>query len=88
MKTPLKNVVPRAEILEFRDDLKAVITRHKDCTAEEILATVAHMLGGILALQDQRRGTSQMFLEIIQANMAVGNAEMIDTLFGKTKGSA
>lgn len=48
-----------------------------------MLALSAHMVGQIIAMQDQRTMTRQAALEIVMANMEQGNAEVIDNLFAK-----
>jgi hypothetical protein len=69
-------------------DLCALVNKHADkLTAEELLAVAANMLGKLVALQDQRRTTPAMAMEIVTRNFQSGNAQVLEQL-GKTKGSA
>jgi hypothetical protein len=49
-------------------------------TSEEMLALSAHLVGQILAVQDQRTMTTAKGIEIIRANIEEGNKEAIDNL--------
>jgi hypothetical protein len=76
---------PRHEM--FYQDLCKLMRRYDALPAEEILAIAANMVGKILAMQDQRRITPAMGLEIISRNIEEGNRQVLAEL-GATKGSA
>jgi hypothetical protein len=71
--TPMKTISPTAQIVAFVNDLKAAIGRHKHLTPQEMLAGAAQLVGNLVALQDQRKMTPAMALEVVQANIEVGN---------------
>ena len=69
-------------------DLCALVNRHADkMTAPELLAVVANMLGKLVALQDQRKVTPVMAMEIVAQNIERGKQQIIAQL-AQSKGSA
>lgn len=67
----------------FREDLIKVLGKHAGhLDAVEMLALGGHMVGQILALQDQRTMTPAAGMEIILKNIEVGNAEAIAEVSG------
>ena len=52
-----------------------------------MLAVTSHLVGQIIALQDQTKITSKMALEIVSANIEKGNSEVIEPLL-TIKGNA
>jgi hypothetical protein len=58
-----------------------------DMPVEELLALTAHMVGQILAMQDQRKMTPAMGMKLIADNIEQGNREAIDGL-SKSEGTA
>jgi hypothetical protein len=85
MKTKLFSVEPQQ--MAFRRDLEASIARHQHLRADEMLAILAHMLGQVTALQDQRSITAEMAMQIIEENFVHGNQSVLDGI-EKTRGSA
>lgn len=80
----IRNQKPSPAHHAFRNDALALLRKHADhLQAEDMLALSAHMVGQIIAMQDQRTMTRQAALEIVMANMEQGNAEVIDNLFAK-----
>lgn len=61
-------------------DLHALIAKHAELSAEEILAIAANMVGKLIALQDQRRLSPAAALEIVSRNIELGNQEAIAAL--------
>lgn len=55
--------------------------------AEELLAVASNFLGKLCALQDQRRYTSAMVMDIVIRNLEIGNQQMLREIQG-TKGNA
>jgi hypothetical protein len=67
----------------FRDDLIKLLEKHSGhLDAVEMLALGGHMVGQILALQDQRTMTPEAGMKIIMQNIQVGNAEAIAQVTG------
>jgi hypothetical protein len=46
-------------------------------SSEEMLCIAANMIGKLIALQDQRTMTREQALEIVQANIELGNEQAI-----------
>lgn len=71
-----------------RDDLVALIRKHADkVSAVEILAIAAHMVGQLVAMQDQRRITPVAAMQVVAANVEAGNQSVVSNL-NDPKGSA
>lgn len=71
-------VKPTAAHRAFRDDAIALLRKHAgELDAKDMLALSAHLVGQILAMQDQRSMTPANGMEIIARNIEVGNAEAI-----------
>jgi len=86
MKTKKMEVKPIHK--KFRDDVIALLRLYGDkLSAEEILALTSHLVGQILALQDQRTMTREMALKIVGDNIETGNAEAMKEVLD-SKGSA
>lgn len=69
-------------------DLLALLNKHSGkLTALEMLAIAANMVGKLAAMQDQRKVTPSMAMEIISKNMEHGNQQVVN-LLNETKGSA
>lgn len=84
----MRIVGPTEKHKEFRDELIAVLRRHgSELDASEMLAIVAYLVGQLVAMQDQRRVTSKMVMELVSANIEAGNREAIDSI-RQTKGTA
>lgn len=79
---------PHPQHLLFRTDLIAVLRKHAGAlNAVELLAVAAHLTGQILALQDQRTMSPSQAMDIVAANIELGNRDAIGELF-ETKGVA
>lgn len=88
MKTPIKSIAPSPGAKEFMVAIKATLAQFKDSlSAIEMLAVSAHLVGTIIALQDQRTVTKEMALELVASNIEAGNAEVLESLLN-TKGTA
>ena len=51
---------------------------------DEILALVSNIVGKLVALQDQRKLTSEQAMEIVAQNIELGNQEAIKELMEQT----
>lgn len=72
----------------FRDDAIALLRKHAgQLDGMDMLALIAHLVGQIIALQDQRKVTREMALQIVMQNIEQGNKEVFDSL-GNTKGTS
>lgn len=68
----------------FRDDAIALLKKHAGhLDARDVLALSAHLVGQIIAMQDQRTMTRAAALQIVTANIEKGNAEVIGNLFAE-----
>ena len=81
-------VKPRLAHKAFRDEAIDLMKKHGgDLPAPDMLAIASHLVGQILAYQDQRTMTKARANSIILRNIEIGNAEAIAQL-NDTKGSA
>lgn len=89
MKFPMKSVEPKAEHMAFRKALEAAIAQHGQILdAVELLALTSHLVGQLIALQDQRSMTSAMAMQVVTSNIELGNREAVDRLLTETGGAA
>lgn len=73
---------------EFNDAMKDVLERYKDrLNGMEMLAVASHLVGVLIALQDQNKVTTSMAMELVIKNIETGNAEALN-LLDETKGNA
>lgn len=80
---------PTAEHDAFLDELRATLgSSGKNLQAEDLLVVTAQFLGILVALQDSRRFTPQMVMEMVMRNIEIGNAATVDTYLGQTEGEA
>lgn len=85
----MKSVAPNEQHRAFRKAVEAAIVEHgKTLDAMELLALLSHLVGQVVALQDQRKVTPAMAMEVVQSNIEQGNREVIDDLLNTTGGSA
>ena len=74
-------VKPTAAHQAFRNDAIALLRKHsKDLDDQDMLALGAHLVGQIIALQDQRKMTPGLAMEIVARNIELGNADVIAPL--------
>jgi hypothetical protein len=72
-------------------ELVALIQRlavQHNLSSVDLLAVAANMLGKIVALQDQRAMTPDQAMDIVIANLQIGNDQAIKNLALKVAGSA
>ncbi len=77
---------PEHEVL-YQDLVKLASKHAANVSSLELLAIASNMLGKLLAMQDQRKVTREIGLEIIIKNIELGNQQVIKQL-NKTSGSA
>jgi hypothetical protein len=86
---PMKSVAPNAEHFAFRKALEGAMVQHgQTLDAQDMLALVSHLVGQLIALQDQRVMTADTAMQIVMSNIERGNREVIEPLLMKTGGSA
>jgi hypothetical protein len=86
----MSKVVKAAKVeheVAFQEIVDLMKKHAGDLDAIEMLAITANALGKMIAMQDQRRWTSPAIMEIIAANIELGNKQMIAQL-SNTKGTA
>lgn len=80
---------PTEQQLKFRKALEGAIdSAGRDLQAEEILAVTSHFVGQLIALQDQRKYTSEQVMDLVTQNIQRGNDEAVASLRDTTGGSA
>lgn len=79
---------PTARHRAFRDKLIEALREFDDVPADQMLAIASHMVGQLVALQDQRKVTPGTAMEIVARNIELGNAEAIGTSLAQTLGRA
>ena len=72
----------------FMEDLKATLARHTALSGAEMLAVASQFVGQLVALQDQRRFTAEMVMEVVAANIEAGNQAALGALLDMTQGHA
>ena len=71
-------VSPTPEMQAFRDDLLAILNKHAgSLDASEMMALAAYTTGQIMAMQDARKWTPELAMEIVASNLELGNAHAI-----------
>lgn len=85
----MKSVEPTAAQVAFCHALLDVMKQHgAELKAEELLAVAAHLVGQLIAMQDQRTMTPAMAMHLVQVNVERGNREVVDGLLAATGGRA
>lgn len=79
---------PSAAHKGFHVDFAALLKKHfADENADVLLAIASYAVGQLVALQDQRKLTPAMAMEIVARNIEAGNADAIGGL-DNTRGNA
>jgi hypothetical protein len=87
MSTSLRLAKPEHEIAY--QEVCALLAKHAGALdAFEMLAVAANMLGKLVALQDQRKITPKMALELVARNIECGNKQVLDQLAQGAAGQA
>ncbi|WP_319499310.1 hypothetical protein [uncultured Cohaesibacter sp.] len=67
----------------------ALLGKYTDALPQErMLAVAAYTVGQIIAMQDQRKFTSESVMALVSENIEAGNRDAVEQLFWKTLGSA
>jgi len=85
----MKTFQPSDADQRLHTDIANLIARHltPESKPDRVLAIAAQVVGQALALQDQRKMTKEMALDLIMANIEMGNQGVIARLHD-TKGEA
>ena len=83
-----KKVLPSQRHLDFRSDMIGVIRKYQDLPAQELLAVTSHLVGQLVALQDQTKFTSETVMLVVSENIQAGNEEVVRGLLTQTQGNA
>ena len=83
----MKSYQPTPELIAAMDDMKGVIGRHQHLSAQHLLAGGSQFVGNVIALQDQRKMTPAMAMELVSRNIEIGNQVAVESLTN-TEGSA
>lgn len=74
----MKTKASTIDHMAFRNDMVAVMDKHAGALdASEMLALAAYTTGQIMAMQDARKWTPALAMEIISKNIEAGNAQAI-----------
>lgn len=83
---PMKHAKPSKAHTAFRDDMVAALRKHQHLPPDEMLAVASYFLGQLIALQDQRKLTPVMAMQIVSSNIEAGNAHAIQQSLGTPVG--
>lgn len=76
----MKTILPTEKHKQARLDMIAALKAH-DLQSMEMLALMSYTVGQLVALQDQRKVTPAMAMELVASNLELGNAHAIAGLF-------
>ena len=74
----LKTKQPTVDHEAFRNDMIAVMDKHAGALdSAEMMALAAYTTGQIMAMQDARKWSPELAMEIVAKNIEAGNAQAI-----------
>lgn len=77
------------QIEAFRSEMLVLLNKHfGSLPSEHMLAVASHMVGQMIAMQDQRRFTSATIMELVSRNIEAGNRIAVEALINNTAGHA
>ncbi len=86
--TKFKNISAGIDHNRFHKDVTKLLDKYAGkLTAQEMLALSARLVGQLIAMQDQRKLTSEEAMGLVIENIRNGNLQVIAEL-QKTKGNA
>ncbi len=89
MSVAMKSVEPTTAHLAYRKALEAAVGQQgATLDAADLLAITSHLVGQLVAMQDQRKMTPDMAMQIVSSNLEQGNREVVEGLLNETGGSA
>lgn len=85
----IKSGAPTPAQLGYRKALEDAMSAHgATLDAAELLAVTAHLVGQLVALQDQRVMTPAKAMALVSSNLQQGNLEVLERLMEETGGTA
>lgn len=85
----MKSVAITPQIEAFRSELLKLLDKHfGHLPSEHMLAVTSHMVGQMIAMQDQRRFTAATIMELVSRNIEAGNQNAVEALVNNTAGHA
>lgn len=85
----MKSIAPNPQHQAFRAALERAIGEEgADIDVLELLALTAHLVGQLVAMQDQRKITVDMAMQVVISNIQQGNSEVVERLLNETGGHA
>lgn len=86
--TPMKNHAPTKADESLRMKVLDLVRKEmSDMPAERILAIMAYTVGQLVAMQDQRKFTPAMAMQLVASNIEAGNADVIAKLSSTSEGN-
>lgn len=82
--------IPESHHQAFRKEVCDLLKKYSEqfnMSQQELLAITAHLVGQVVAFQDQRVTTPEMALQIVERNIKLGNDEAFASVL-RTEGSA
>lgn len=79
---PMKHAKPSKAHTAFRDDMIAALCKHQQLPPDEMLAVASYFVGQLIALQDQRKLTPAMAMQIVSSNIEAGNQQAMAEVAG------
>lgn len=79
---PFKHIKPSPVHTAFRDDMVGMLRKHQHLPPDEMLAVASYFIGQLVAMQDQRKLTPAMAMQIVANNIEAGNQHTIAELSG------
>lgn len=77
----MKRILPKAQHKQFRNEAIVLLRKHAGhLQSDEMLALSAHLVGQIIAMQDQRKISRDAALQIVLSNIEAGNQEAVANL--------
>lgn len=85
----IKTGPPTPAQLAYRAALEEAMQQHgATLDASELLAVTSHLVGQLVALQDQRVMTPAKAMALVASNVQQGNLEVVERLLEETGGTA
>jgi hypothetical protein len=73
-----KSIMPTIQMEAFRNDLIALMDKHAGrLDASAMMAIAAYTTGQIMAMQDARKWSPALAMEVVAKNLEAGNAQAI-----------
>lgn len=85
----LKETAPSKRHQAFHEAFAKLLDEHfSDLPALEVLAVASYAVGTLIALQDRRKITPDLVMEIVGANIEAGNRRAVEGVLNAKGGTA